>query len=233
VPLGLEDPALLGRRTVHRFRYEPPVPIDGVPVGGRLPAAPGWGDADAPLVYVSFGTVAPSTGLFPALHRAVVDAVADLPVRVLLTLGEVGEVGDVAALGPLPANVHVERFWPQQDVMPEAAAVIGHGGFGTTMTTLAAGVPQVVLPLFALDQHHNAAAVAQAGAGVAVDGFVGGFVAGRALPDPQVLGASVPDALAAVLGEASYAAGARALADEMAALPDPATAVELLEDLAG
>jgi UDP:flavonoid glycosyltransferase YjiC (YdhE family) len=223
VPVGLEDPTLLARRTVHRFRYEPPVPA-----GGGLPPAAAWADADGdpPLVYASFGTVAPSAGMFPVLYRALLDVVADLPVRVLLTLGQVGEI---TALGPLPANVHVERFWPQQDVMPSAAAVVGHGGFGTTMTTLAAGVPQVVLPLFALDQHHNAAAVARAGAGVAVDGFVEGV----ALPDPLVLAAAVPDALAAVLTEASYAVAARGLADEMAALPAPAAAVGLFEDLAG
>jgi hypothetical protein len=226
VPEGLEDPTLLGRRTVHRFRYEPPAPA-----GGGLPAA-AWADADtdtepdAPLVYASFGTVAATAGLFPVLYRALLDAVADLPVRVLLTLGQVGEI---AALGPLPANVHVERFWPQQDVMPSATAVIGHGGFGTTMTTLAAGVPQVVLPLFALDQHHNAAAVARAGAGIAVDGFV----EGTALPDPLVLAAAVPDALAALLAEPSYTTAARGLADEMAALPAPAAAVGLFEDLAG
>jgi UDP:flavonoid glycosyltransferase YjiC (YdhE family) len=31
--------------------------------------------------------------------------------------------------------------------MREAALLIGHGGFGTTMTAVAAGVPQLVLPL--------------------------------------------------------------------------------------
>jgi UDP:flavonoid glycosyltransferase YjiC (YdhE family) len=227
VPEGLEDPALLGRRPVHRFRYEPPAPAGGgLPPAAEAAWAGAHADADAPLVYATFGTVAATAGMFPVLYRALLDAVADLPVRVLLTLGQVGEI---AELGPLPANVHVERFWPQQDVMPSAAAVIGHGGFGTTMTTLAAGVPQVVLPLFALDQHHNAAAVARAGAGIAVDGFV----AGTALPDPLVLAAAVPDALAALLAEPSYETAARGLADEMATLPAPSAAVGLFEELAG
>ena len=35
--------------------------------------------------------------------------------------------------------------------------MVGHGGFGTTLGALLAGVPQVVVPLFA-DQPHNAAA---------------------------------------------------------------------------
>jgi UDP:flavonoid glycosyltransferase YjiC (YdhE family) len=42
--------------------------------------------------------------------------------------------------------------------MPHARAMIGHGGFGTTMTGLANGVPMVVVPLFAMDQFFNARA---------------------------------------------------------------------------
>jgi UDP:flavonoid glycosyltransferase YjiC (YdhE family) len=218
VPEALEDPAKLGRRAVHRFRY-----LAGGSDGATLP--PPWGDPGAPLVYASFGTVAAAVGLFPVLYRAVIDAVADMPVRLLLTLGE---AGDVEALGPLPANVHVERFWPQAHVMPHAAAVVGHGGFGTTMTGLAHGVPQVVLPLFAIDQHHNAAAVVRSGSGLAVDGFA----PGAALPDPVVLAAGLPAALDAVLGDPALRDGARRVAGAMAALPDPAECVQLLVRLA-
>ena len=53
--------------------------------------------------------------------------------------------------------------------MPHAAAVVGHGGHGTTLGALAHGVPQVVVPLFSIDQWANAAAVERAGAGVALD----------------------------------------------------------------
>ena len=49
--------------------------------------------------------------------------------------------------------------------MPHAAAVVGHGGFGTTMMALAAGVPQVVVPLFAFDQTINAERVAASAPG--------------------------------------------------------------------
>jgi UDP:flavonoid glycosyltransferase YjiC (YdhE family) len=222
VPLALEDPATpgFGRRQVHRFRYQPPDPVDagtGAPLAGD--------GADDPLVYASFGTVAAAVGLFPVLYRAVIDAVAELPIRLLLTLGH---AGDPEALGPLPANIRVERFWPQQDVMPEAAAVVGHGGFGTTMIGLAQGVPQVVLPLFALDQHYNAAAVVRAGAGLAVDGFT----AGGSLPDPMVLAAGVPAALTSVLDDPGYARAAQGVAKEMVGLPPADSAVALFEHLA-
>ena len=48
-----------------------------------------------------------------------------------------------------------------------ARAMVSHGGTGTTRAGLAAGIPQVVLPLFA-DQPDNAARVDALGAGIAV-----------------------------------------------------------------
>ena len=64
--------------------------------------------------------------------------------------------------------MHVERWWPQRAVLSRAAAVVAHGGFGTTQAALEAGVPQVVLPLFSFDQFVNADRVAAVGVGVAL-----------------------------------------------------------------
>ncbi len=175
-----------------------------------------WHGSEAPLVYVSFGSVAASFGLFPSLYQGVVDGLADLPVRVLLTLGESGEPD---AIRPCPANTHVEQWWPQAAVMHHAAAMIGHGGAGTTLTGLAAGVPMVVLPLFA-DQPFNARRVESLGAGIALDG--GAAAVGR-----------LPEALTRVLGEPSFRDGAGAVRDAVDALPDVAASVPLLEQVAG
>ena len=117
-----------------------------------------------PLVYLSFGSVAATIGYFPGLYRDVIDALADLPIRLLVT---VGEAADPAELGPLPAHVRAERWIPQAEVFTEADAMVGHGGFGTTMGALLAGVPQVVVPLFA-DQPYNAQRIAGLGAGLTV-----------------------------------------------------------------
>ena len=54
-------------------------------------------------------------------------------------------------------------------VMPHTTVMVCHGGFGTVRAGLAAGVPMVVLPLFA-DQPYNARRVADLGAGIALDG---------------------------------------------------------------
>lgn len=41
--------------------------------------------------------------------------------------------------------------------MPHAVAMVGHGGFGTALLGLAAGVPMVVVPLRARSSHDEAA----------------------------------------------------------------------------
>ena len=204
--LGNDDS---GPDPIRRFR-DPAA----IAVGSRLPAP--WGDPDHPLVYVTFGSVAARQGPFAAVFRATLDALADAPVRVLLTTGD-GD--DDLALGPVPANARVERWWPQAGVLPEAAAVVGHGGFGTTMGALAAGLPQVIVPLFALDQVVNGERVAAAGAGV--------LLSGGPISAPEI-----PSALSRVLTEPAYRAGARAVAADIAALPDMADSVRILEELA-
>ena len=52
-------------------------------------------------------------------------------------------------------------------MLQHAAAVVTHGGHGTVVKTLAAGVPMVVLP-HGRDQADNAARVTARGAGIAL-----------------------------------------------------------------
>jgi UDP:flavonoid glycosyltransferase YjiC (YdhE family) len=187
-----------------------------------LPAAsaqglPDWGDPQVPLIYVTFGSVTGSLSPFAGVFRRALDALADIEARVLLT---VGRKVDPAGLGPLPSNAHVEQWWPQDAVLGQAAAMLGHGGFGTTMGALAAGVPQVVVPLFTFDQIVNGKHVAAVGAGLTVD---------QGPSSVEVAAAEVPRLLA----DPTYAASARRVADAIAALPSTAEAVDTLVSLAG
>ncbi len=213
LPPAYEGATALASGTTMRFRDDAP---DGPAATAPAKPLPDWwpGSTD-PLVYVTFGSVAAAIGLFPTLYQGVAAAVADLPVRVLMTLG----AADPEALGPLPANVHVEQWWPQADVMPHAAAMVGHGGSGTTLAGLAAGVPMVVVPLFA-DQPYNAARVEAIGAGIALEG------------GPAAV-AGLADALRQVLDGDWYRAGAARIADQIARLPPVADAVPMLEEIAG
>ena len=170
-----------------------------------------WGPAgDArPLVYLTFGTIAGSSPGVRSVYRTALEAIAGLPVRALLTTGRGLEAG---TLGPIPANVHVEEWVPQRDVLAHAAALVCHGGSGTVVGALGAGVPMVVVPLFA-DQPHNADRVAAVGAGLALAG-----------PDP----AGLRTAVERVLAEPDFGRAARRIAGEIAALPPVDAAVAAL-----
>ena len=171
-----------------------------------------WGARQDPFVYVTLGTVVGGFDVMRTAYRTVIDAVVGLPIRVLLTIG-----ADLPleALGEVPPNVHVERFVPQDDVIPHAAAVICHGGSGTVLGTLAAGVPLIVAPLFA-DQPFNAERVAAAGAGLA-------------LPTGGASAATVRQALSRVLQDGSFRQAALRIANEIAALPSIDAAASEIE----
>jgi hypothetical protein len=208
-PASLEDPAATGPPATHRFR-DPAAAPSSEPL-------PDWWPGDRrPLVYVSFGSVAGTLPLAGPIYAAVMDAAAGLSARVLLT---VGNETDLGVVGPAPPNVRVERWVPQARVLGRASAVVCHGGSGTTLGALAAGLPLVVVPLFA-DQPLNARRVAEVGAGVAIE---------HDEPTPvRVDPAALRAAIERVLAEPAYAAAARAIADEMAALPPAVEAVAAL-----
>jgi len=199
--LGLEDVDAVGNVPVvtcsafdevpgiHRFRAS-----NGIP-----PSHP------RDLVYVSFGSEAPESHHFPSLYRDAIEALADFPV--LLTIGD---RRDPAELGPLPRRVRVERWVTQDEVMPRAAAVVGHGGSGSTLTALAAGVPLALVPLF-VDGPENARRVAGAGAAIVVD-------------DATQLAKAVRE----MLDGSSYVDAARRIADEIRALPPVDAALQPL-----
>ena len=65
---------------------------------------------------------------------------------------------------PLPPNVHWFPRLPFATVVPQAAAVLHHGGLSVTARAAVAGVPQVVLG-YGFDRADNGARLARAGAG--------------------------------------------------------------------
>jgi UDP:flavonoid glycosyltransferase YjiC (YdhE family) len=149
-------------------------------------------------------------------------------VRVLVTIGDDRRLEE---LGTLPANVHAEG-WVAHDLVTEhAAAVIGHGGYGTTLGTLRCGVPSVVVPLFSVDQWLNAAAVAAAGAGIALDADRDTRTV-LGLP-PAATFAALGQAVMRVIDDPSYRQGAQRIAGAMNALPAVDDAVDVLTGIAG
>ncbi|MGB7160607.1 MAG: nucleotide disphospho-sugar-binding domain-containing protein [Tepidisphaeraceae bacterium] len=64
----------------------------------------------------------------------------------------------------LPPAVRHFDYAPFSRILPRSAALVHHGGIGTTSQALAAGIPQLVMPM-AHDQLDNAHRVARLGAG--------------------------------------------------------------------
>ncbi len=130
----------------------------------------------------------------------------------------VSELNDPAALGDLPATVHVERWLPLAPLLRRCDAVICHGGTGTMLAALTAGLPLVLAPQGA-DQFDNARACQQAGAA-------------RVLMPEQVTPTAVRDAVRAVLAAGSPEhAAAQALAREIAVMPSAAEVAKDLESI--
>jgi UDP:flavonoid glycosyltransferase YjiC (YdhE family) len=171
---------------------------------------------DDPLVYLTFGTEAAGMGLYPDIYRAAIGALAGGGWRVLAT---VGRSADPAALGPLPPGVRVEQWMPQDAILPHAAAVVFHGGYGSMLGALRAGVPLVTMPLFSIDQRENGERIAERGVGLSIGG-------------PEALG-ELASAVSTVLADPRFRSAAEAQAAEIRALPSVEESVTVLTALAG
>lgn len=88
----------------------------------------------------------------------------------------------------LPPSVRWFDYVPFRRLLPQVAALVHHGGIGSTAEALRAGVPQLVVPM-AHDQFDNAARVVALGVGAT-------------LPRPRYDGARVAKALAPLLASA-------------------------------
>jgi MGT family glycosyltransferase len=172
-----------------------------------------WAGSTASLVYLTLGTVVGHMPIATEAFRTILAAVDGLDARVLLT---VGRAFDPRQLGEVPANVHVESWIEQADVLVDADLVVCHGGSGTTFGALAAGVPVVVAPLFG-GQLTNGASVVAAGAGVMVDTTDARDGDRQPLRDEDC--ARLRSAIDEVRSDHLYRERARAIADEMAGHP--------------
>jgi len=178
---------------------------DGEPVD-----PPSWLEQlPRPLVYATMGTVFNR----PAAFAPLVDGLASAGVGALLT---VGRNVDPSELGDVPPAIRVEKFVPQGQVLASCAAVVSHGGSGTLLGTLAAGLPLVLLPQGA-DQFENAARCERAGAAVV-------------LPPAEVTAEAVAAAVRLVLSQPAYAEAARVIAAEFAAMGTAEEAAGALEE---
>jgi UDP:flavonoid glycosyltransferase YjiC (YdhE family) len=118
-----------------------------------------WRQSNAdPLVVVSVSTTFMNQ---VDMVQRVLDALARLRVRTLVTAGPALDVGALR----LPSNARVVGFVPHLAVLPHASLVVTHAGWQTINAALACGVPLVCIPS-GRDQPDNAARVVHTGVGV-------------------------------------------------------------------
>ncbi|TPQ23753.1 glycosyltransferase [Streptomyces sporangiiformans] len=135
------------------------IPLDERPLPAELVA---FLEAGEPPVYVGFGSMPMHASADVA--QVAVEAVRAQGRRALVSQGWadlalIDDLDDCFAVGE--AN--------HQALFGRVAAVVHHGGAGTTMTATRAGAPQVVVPQLA-DQPYWAGRVAELGIGAAHDG---------------------------------------------------------------
>jgi MGT family glycosyltransferase len=167
-------------------------------------------DGSTPLVLVSLSTS--EQGQADLLQRCV-DAVAQLPVRAIVTTGASIDPASVNA----GANTTVVGYVPHADILTSASLVITHAGLGTTMAALGRGVPLLCTPM-GRDQFFNAEQVQALGAGRML------------MPDSST--EAIAQAATDILGDDRFKAGAKQMAVTIGGYGGAAAAATALESLA-
>ncbi|EJZ08473.1 MGT family glycosyltransferase [Mycolicibacterium vaccae ATCC 25954] len=179
-------------------------------VGPCLTDRPSDGDweppADRATVLVSLGTAYHDR---PDIFRACVAAFADTPWHVVLAIGNTVDAGD---LGTVPPHIEVHSAVPQLKVLPHAAAFVSHAGMGSTMESLAFGVPIVAVPQMT-EQQANADRIAELGLGLRLSPAEVTAEALRAAVHEVTVSAQVAANLRDMQDRIGAAGGARAAAD--------------------
>ncbi|WP_158893437.1 glycosyltransferase [Amycolatopsis anabasis] len=205
-PAGLQFPA---DAPVTPMRYVP----------HHLPAdVPAWltdGAPARPRVCLTMGTLLPQRDPQPApLWRRLLDEFLELGHEVVIAI----DPNHRSVLGELPDGVRAD-WVPLAVLLPACAAIVHHGGMGSSLTAAACGVPQLIVPHFG-DQFRNAGRITEVGAGTSLS---------RATEDPTEIAA----AAARIVDDWGLRDVSQRLAAENAVRPSPAeVAGELVKPVA-
>lgn len=181
----------------------------GAVVSGR-PAQP---TAEVPQVLLSL-----STNGFRGQRRTlsrIIDVVAALPVRGVVTTGGVIDPAEL----PAAPNIDVVGYADHAELMPKCSLLIGHGGHATTLRALAHDIPVLVIPASAMaDQRLIGTSIARAGAGLVLS--------------RSASTATLSRSVTALLTEPRWRAGAAAIGRELRTADAAGTAADLIAGVA-
>ncbi|WP_301592036.1 glycosyltransferase [Sabulicella glaciei] len=169
-------------------------------------------EAGNPWVLVTLSTL-PQSGEM-AIARAALAALADRPVRVLVTLAPGHPLEE---LGPAPPNARISGYVPHGPVLDKACLLVGHAGHEMVMRGLRHGVPMVLVP-WGRDQ-----------AGVAARAAAMGVAEIVSRSDCTL--ERLAEAVSRVLAEPSYAGAARQASARLRAVDTLSRACEVAEEV--
>lgn len=166
---------------------------------------------DKPLLYISYGSLGAGDS---DLIKRVIDAVAGMPVRALVNVGDYAE-----RYSDLPDNVLIADWFPQPSVIPQVDAVIHHGGNNSFTECLYFGKPAIIMP-YVWDGHDNATRVQETGHGFKLDRY-------------DWTEKLLAEKIDAMLTDPAMKARLKATSNYMQSRPGPTKAAEILDRLAG
>ncbi|MEU5949724.1 nucleotide disphospho-sugar-binding domain-containing protein [Micromonospora sp. NPDC047465] len=180
----------------------------GAVLGDRLPPVPA-----RPEVAITMGTIELQAFGIGAVEP-IIAAAGEVDADFVLALGDL----DISPLGTLPRNVRSVGWTPLHTLLRTCTAVVHHGGGGTVMTAIDAGIPQLLAP-DPRDQFQHTAREAVSRRGI-------GLVSTSDKVDA--------DLLRRLVGDESLRTAAREVREEMVALPTPAETVRrIVERISG
>jgi sterol 3beta-glucosyltransferase len=181
-----------------------------------LPTAPDWSpspqlrtflDAGPAPIYMGFGSM---FGGDPAATLALMLQALELSgQRAVLAQGW----GGIEGAGRLPEHVLMIDEAPHDWLFPQMAALVHHGGAGTTGAGLRSGVPSIVVP-HVFDQAFWASRVAALGVGPAP------------LPRPQLTAERLAEAICQAIEQAALRTRAQAVGSQIRAERGVANAID-------
>lgn len=231
LPAELADAEAAALEPVHRewgFPDDPAQLVDVCPAALQYPDAP----EGQPMAYTAYNGsgVLPAWLFEPRTRPRICVTLGSVPVpggehdRVLRTVlagletidADVFVITGGGALDPgiVPANARIIDWLPLNQVLRVCDAVVHHGGSGTTMTSLHAGLPQLALPQMC-DQHRHADRAEAVGAAAKLIG-------------DDITAECVRDHADRLLHDPAARVAAEKIRDEMRAMPSPASVVSSL-----
>ncbi|WP_405987793.1 nucleotide disphospho-sugar-binding domain-containing protein [Streptomyces sp. NBC_00986] len=200
---------------LHTPHPVPRIPMRYVPYNGPG-EVPDWlrEEPKRPRICVTGGI---TTSTVDDFGRQLLDEAAEVDADVVMAVTRPEAFDGLT----LPGNVRLTGWVPLGALLPTCSGLVQHGGAGSTMTALAYGVPQLVVP-DGTDTPQSLCAdqVARSGTGI------------HLTPAERARPGALAAALGDLLTQAEYARRAGVVSEEIAAMPPAAEVVSLLEQRA-